>query len=238
MAEKIQSHLGKGWGAWTTGEETKAIKHFVRELKIRKIYALDVGANLGDWSASLLKEIPTAEISAFEPSQVAFSRIQLRFAGNSSFQCTNIALGRENLTATLFADKSGSGLGSLTKRRIGHFGIEFNHEEQIQIHTLDSWLGSKREGFIPNILKMDVEGHELDVLKGATNALQNIQIIQFEFGGSNIDTRTYFQDFWYFLTSLGFEIYRLGPRKPLHIKIYSENDETFRPTNYIAINRK
>ena len=82
---------------------------------------------------------------------------------------------------------------------------------------------------------MDVEGHELDVLKGATKALQDISIIQFEFGGSNIDTRTYFQDFWYFFSDLGFDLYRLGPRKPLRITNYSEHDETFRPTNYIAV---
>lgn len=238
MEDKIQSNLGKGWGAWTTGEEARAIKSFARKQQIQQITALDVGANLGDWSATLFREIPNAKIFAFEPSRSAFLSIQSRFAENASIQCVNIALGKENSTATLFADESGSGLGSLTKRRVKHFGIDFDHEEIIELHTLDTWLETNGKGLKPNVLKMDVEGHELDVLKGATNALQNIKIIQFEFGGSNIDTRTYFQDFWYFLSGLGFEIYRLGPRKPLHIKIYSEKDETFRPTNYIAIKRK
>ena len=238
MEDKIQSNLGKGWGAWTTGEESRAIKSFVRKQQIQQVTALDVGANLGDWSATLFKEIPNAKIVAFEPSGEAFVSIESRFAENTSIQCVNIALGKENSTATLFADQSGSGLGSLTKRRVKHFGIDFNHQEIVELHTLDTWLEMNGEGLIPNVLKMDVEGHELDVLKGAKKTLQNIEIIQFEFGGSNIDTRTYFQDFWYLLTNLGFTLYRLGPRKPLLIKNYSEKDETFRPTNYIAVKKR
>ena len=238
MEDKIQSNLGKGWGAWTTGEEARAIKSFARKQQIQQITALDVGANLGDWSATLFREIPNAKIFAFEPSRSAFLSIQSRFAENASIQCVNIALGKENSTATLFADESGSGLGSLTKRRVKHFGIDFDHEEIIELHTLDTWLETNGKGLKPNVLKMDVEGHELDVLKGASSTLQNIQIIQFEFGGSNIDTRSYFQDFWYFLSELGFTLYRLGPRKPLQIKMYSEKDETFRPTNYIAVKKK
>ena len=199
--------------------------------------ALDVGANLGNWSADLLAIIPSANIIAFEPSGEAFEHLQRRFANNQSFRCVNLALGNENTTAILFADKSASGLGSLTKRRVEHFGIEFSYQENIQISTLDSWLQSEMQKIQPNILNMDVEGHELDVLKGATKALENISIIQFEFGGSNIDTRTYFQDFWYFFLEQGFDLYRLGPRDPLLIKSYSENDETFRPTNYIAVRK-
>jgi FkbM family methyltransferase len=238
MEDKIQSNLGKGWGAWTTDEESRAISSFVKKQKIQQVTALDVGANLGDWSATLFREIPNAKIFAFEPSREAFLSIQSRFAKNTSIQCVNIALGKENSTATLFADESGSGLGSLTKRRVKHFGINFNHEEIIELHTLDTWMERNGKGLRPNVLKMDVEGHELDVLKGASNTLKNIEIIQFEFGGSNIDTRTYFQDFWYFLTELDFRLYRLGPRTPKLITMYSEIDETFRPTNYIAVRKK
>ena len=238
IEDKVQSHLGKGWGAGTTDEETKAIAYFAKKIKISKVLACDVGANLGNWSADLLDEISTAEVIVFEPSKEAYEHLQKRFVSKTAIQCANVALGKENTTATLFADKSASGLASLTKRRVGHFGIDFSYQENIQLFTLDTWLETYGNGRQPNILKMDVEGHELDVLKGATKALQNILIIQFEFGGSNIDTRTYFQDFWYFFLEQGFDLYRLGPRNPIHIKSYSENDETFRPTNYIAVRKK
>jgi hypothetical protein len=84
---------------------------------------------------------------------------------------------------------------------------------------------------------MDVEGHELEILLGAPEVLKNIKIIQFEFGGSNIDTRTFFQDFWYYFQSTGFEIYRLTPSRPMLIKNYNERDEVFRATNFIAVRK-
>jgi hypothetical protein len=84
---------------------------------------------------------------------------------------------------------------------------------------------------------MDVEGHELEVLQGARRTLEDIRIVQFEFGGSNIDTRTFFQDFWYFFDEIDFQIYRLTPSGPIIVSSYSEQDETFRSTNYFAIRR-
>ena len=45
-----------------------------------------------------------------------------------------------------------------------------------------------------DLLKLDVEGHELYLLS-AKKFISKISVIQFEFGGCNIDTRTYFRDF-------------------------------------------
>ena len=82
---------------------------------------------------------------------------------------------------------------------------------------------------------MDVEGHELDVLKGGFKTLALAKVVQFEFGGCNIDTRTFFQDFWYLLTEAGFQIHRISEGGPIHISHYSEQEECFRTTNYLAV---
>ena len=237
IEDKSQFHLGKGWGAETTVEEVETIAHFAKIRKIKKVTALDVGGNLGNWSGELLGKIPSAKIIAFEPSKEAYRHLQQRFENNQSFHCVNLALGKENSVATLFADKSASGLGSLTKRRMKHFDIDFSYQEEIQLSTLDSWIQNVGLNTHANVLKIDVEGHELDVLKGASETLKKIEIVQFEFGGTNIDTQTYFQDYWYFFLEIGFDLYRLSPRGPLLIESYSENDETFRPTNYIAVKK-
>lgn len=63
--------------------------------------------------------------------------------------------------------------------------------------TVDDYC---RESHVEHIhlLKIDVEGHELDVLHGATEMFQRkaIDVVTFEFGGCNIDTHTFFQNFF------------------------------------------
>lgn len=237
IEDVVQKQLGKGSGAWSTKAEAQLIAEFAESLRIDNVVAIDAGANIGNWSAELLKCLPTAKVFAFEPSQTAFDELQARFSNNKRVTSIKIALGKENTASFLYADKGGSGLGSLTKRRVQHFNIDFTHQEPVTIKTLDSWIKENSENNLPNILKMDVEGHEYDLLLGATDTLKNIKIIQFEFGGSNIDTRTFFQDFWYFFTNLEFDIYRIAPSKPILIKSYSERDEIFRATNYIAVRK-
>ena len=62
-----------------------------------------------------------------------------------------------------------------------------------------------------------------------------IDIVTFEFGGCNIDTRTFFQDFWYFFVDVNMKLFRISPAGYLvHIQSYKESDEQYRTTNYIA----
>ena len=70
---------------------------------------------------------------------------------------------------------------------------------------------------MPSIIKIDVEGNELDVLKGASDFLKDVKVIQFEFGGSNIDSRTFFQDYWYFFKEKDFDLLRLAGSKLIEI---------------------
>ena len=86
-----------------------------------------------------------------------------------------------------------------------------------------------------------MEGHELDVLDGAKVMFANkaIDMVTFEFGGCNIDTRTFFQDFWYFFSKNDMAIYRILPNQRLyHITSYNESREQFDTTNYVAISTK
>lgn len=235
IEDVVQKQLGKGAGAWSTDQEAQIISEFVTILGIKNPVAIDAGANLGDWTAKLLECLPDSIIYTFEPSKLAFEKLQSRFSTDHRVSNINLALGKESTSSILYADKSGSGLGSLTKRRVEHFNIEFKHQEKVETKTLDSWLDESQVAVSPNILKMDVEGHEYDLLLGATQSLKNIKIVQFEFGGCNIDTRTFFQDFWYFFKNLNFEIYRLSPSKLILIEKYSECEESFRATNYFAV---
>ena len=146
------------------------------------------------------------------------------------------ALGKKVSRSILYSDFDGSGLASMTNRRLQHFGIKFSHSEKIDIDTLTSV--AERIGRIPEFIKIDVEGHELDVLKGGDEILREVHLIQFEFGGTNIDTRTFFQDYWYFFQERDFELFRITPQGLSVVDRYTEEDEYFKPTNYLARNKK
>jgi FkbM family methyltransferase len=229
----LQHMQGKGSGGDSTEVEAREALKFMLQTNKSNPIVLDVGANIGLYSEAVRRNAPQATVFAFEPSSNARKILEEKFIGDSSVTIVPLALGSSNSNQTLWTDSPGSGLASLTKRRLEHFGIDFNQSERVDVVTLDAWADSIN--VVPTLIKMDVEGHELDVMKGGLKTLAATQVIQFEFGGCNIDTRTFFQDFWYLLTDLGFSIYRISQCGPIKLKQYSETDECFRTTNYLAV---
>ena len=229
----LQNMQGKGAGGGSTENEAKMALDFLSRTGIKKPVVLDIGANICLYSAAIREFAPQATVFAFEPSSVARKKLEERFKGDDLVDVIPLAIGISNSKETLWSDTPGSGLASLTRRRLEHFGTDFSQAESVDVVTLDSWINSTE--VVPNLIKMDVEGHELDVLKGGLNTLTTAKVVQFEFGGCNIDTRTFFQDFWYLLTGAGFDLYRISESGPVRILQYSELDECFRTTNYLAV---
>ncbi|MGA0164815.1 MAG: hypothetical protein ACO3LE_11345, partial [Bdellovibrionota bacterium] len=64
-----------------------------------------------------------------------------------------------------------------------------------------------------------------------------IKAIQFEFGGTCVDAKTYFLDFWYFFREHNFEIYRFTFLGLFRIATYREIDETFIKTEFLAVRK-
>ncbi len=235
LESEIRYLQGKGIGAESINLEVKLAFEFLNKWGIDSPIVLDIGANIGAYTETILKRNPRANIIAFEPSQSALTELSERFAGNERVRIVPLALGNESAMRPLWSDSSGSPLASLTKRRLGHFKIEFNDCEQVQVTTLDDWNLDAR--IKPDLIKLDVEGHEFEILQGAQTTLKLAKVVQFEFGGCNIDTRTFFQDFWYFFTESGFDLFRIAPSGAIRVSRYSEEDEYFRTTNYIAVRR-
>jgi len=107
----------------------------------------------------------------------------------------------------------------------------------VEINTIDNYCSENAINHI-HLLKIDIEGHELDALAGAKRmfATKSIDIVTFEFGGCNIDTRTFFRIFWYFFSEVNLKIFRITPSGYLYpIESYKEIYEQFRTTNFITI---
>lgn len=231
IERKINTLQGKGWGTSTINNEILTLKSLNKNIKI----AIDIGGNIGDYSMNLLSNFPEIEIHIFEPSKYNFEILEKRFFGNKKITINKVALGNSIGEYKLFSNNPGSGLASLTKRNLDHFGIEFNYEEAVTLSTFEHYWENVLQKKNIDFIKIDVEGHELDVMKGMGKAIENIKIIQFEFGGTCIDTRTFFQDYWYFFKNNSFKIFRIGPLGLNEIKNYKESDEYFLTTNYLCV---
>lgn len=233
LVNELNLSQGKGFGDSTTEIEARLSLEILEKNKIFNPIVFDVGANIGNYTNSILELNSYARIYAFEPSKVAREILEKRFVNNSSVRVIPLALGRGNMTSTLWSDVHGSGLGSLQKRRLEHFEISLSNAEQVQVVNLDSWC--EENAVYPDLIKIDVEGSEFEVLIGSKETLKHARLVQFEFGGSNIDSRTFFQDFWYFFVGLNFQIFRISRHGLIHLSKYCEDEEFFKTTNYVAL---
>jgi len=225
---------GKGYGTSTLNQEFTLLSSF---LDAKPNLVIDIGGNVGDYSEIVRNQYPLAEIHIFEPSKRNIGLLTAKFSMDESVSIVPFALSNISGSASLYANESGSGLGSLSKRRMEHFGVPFDFEEKVNTKTFEDYWKNELGSRAIDCVKIDVEGHELDVLKGFGQSLTVVRVLQFEFGGCNIDTRTFFQDFWYFFKSYSFDIYRISPLGVQEIVAYSELDEFFSTTNFIAVNR-
>lgn len=223
-------NIGGGADPSVSGES-----RVIRCLPFPDALVVDVGANEGQYARQVLEIWPNARLYCIEPSPVAFTALS-RNLQSAPVELCQTALGSMTGEADLFGEP-GSALSSLYDRRLDHFGIHSGPSTRVSVTTLDNFCDQRGITHI-DLLKLDVEGHELEVLKGAKRLLgrRSIQMIQFEFGGANIDSRTFFQDFWYMLSD-SYRIFRVLPRGIREIDQYHEAVEQFRTMNYLCLLR-
>ena len=167
----------------------------------------DVGAHIGGYREQVMRFFPQARIHAFEPSKVHYEILMKKISEFNNITANNVGLGSRIEDRILYKDQDVTGLASLTQRDLDHIGKSFEKTESVQIVTLDDYL-SDQEIPCTDLLKLDIEGHELDALNGAINTIKHrkITLIQFEFGGTNIDSRITFRDIHSFLRENDYQI--------------------------------
>lgn len=198
----------------------------------------DVGANVGNYSKELSNIFQSkALIHSFEPSKNTFDLFLQTTKNIKQIIPNNFGFSDIQESKLLFTDATGSGLASIYNRKLQHFGLAMDKSEKINLSTIDVYCKLNKIDRI-HFLKLDIEGHELSALMGATQMINSkkIDFIQFEFGGCNIDSRTYFQDFYYFLKD-NYRIYRILKNGLYEIDSYKETLEIFITVNYLAIKK-
>lgn len=242
LARRLMKSAGLGHGGIVakSGEMKAAAAALARAgIRTHNPVLFDVGGNIGEWTLAAKQYWPEARVHVFEPSASHLEKLGSALAGLDHVTVNPVALGAQPGEATLYKDADITGLASMTRRDLTHVGLSMELSEAIRVDTLDAYCSSHGIAAI-DMLKIDVEGHELDVLKGGVSMLdqRKVAVVQFEFGGCNVDTRTFFRDFYDFFDARGYALCIAGPGGRLNpVKRYREFNEQFLTTNYIAIRR-
>jgi FkbM family methyltransferase len=227
---------GKGDGAGTAEKEARLAATLLDRGAVR--LCVDVGGNKGRYAKEALKLFPAATVHVFEPARVNVDALAETFRTETRVVLHPFALSDRAGDATLYSNAPGSGLASLAQRRLEHHSLILGIEEEVQtIRFEDFWTQTLDRQTI-DLVKLDIEGFEIAALEGFGEAIRHVHVVQFEFGGCNIDTRTFFRDFWQFFRKRGFRLYRMTPVGLFEVERYDERLEVFTTTNYVAVSKR
>jgi len=182
----------------------------------------DVGAFVGDLSLEFHQHFKTATIYSFEPVLQSFNKLKSATRGIEQINSYNQALGEkvETIKIPLFSEAS---ITTLRESNYDSLPISF---EEINVTRLDHFVAENKISKI-DILKIDVEGYEFEVLRGAGDFLSKISCIITEVGYSRCTTKTHFSDMDRFMEENGFSllnIYELRPAYNDRTKLFYSNN--------------
>jgi FkbM family methyltransferase len=143
---------------------------------------LDVGANTGQFAAMARSIFPTSMIYSFEPLDTCFRELEAKSVAMQPTKCFNVALGRQDGTNTINRNEfsASSSMLPLGERHTSAFPFaKETTPVQITVRSLDS-IAEELTLKGPILMKVDVQGFEMEVLAGATRTLELVDILVLE----------------------------------------------------------
>ena len=172
---------------------------------------LDVGASFGIYTYELARRVgPRGRVHAIEPDPPSVVRLEQMRQGRPNITVHPVALSDRTGTATLHVPVvGGRRVGTLASLAVPSWRVTLDHVTvTVDLKPLDSILPA--DGRPVSFLKVDVEGHELAVLRGATATLRTLpaMLIEIEQRHQETDIRPTFD----LLRSMGYIGYAIGDR--------------------------
>lgn len=205
----------------------KILFQFVKPFFPPNPIIFDVGAHKGGYTEYVLSHVPGADCFLFEPNFELYKEL------DKKYNAFNILLGEMKGVKTFYqcADKADE--LSSTYRREVFSEVEYNTEIK-KCYTVDIFCESVSVDNI-DLLKIDVEGAELDVLKGAGQMLSDkkISFLQVEYGGTYPDAGITGLQVIQYLNELGYRVYELVGNE-LALVTPENFVEDYRYTNFLV----
>src|SRR5688572_3652995 len=205
-----------------------------RIAKINPKCIFDVGANIGKYAQLAKKHNPAAHVVCFEPVKSTFEKLKSLTDKLSNVTLVNSGLFDENKKLTINIYPSHTHASVFDLKAIPYENVG---KEEIDLIVGDDYMKKNNIESV-DLLKLDVEGAELNAIRGFKNALSNkkIRIIQFEYGYINITTKNLLVDYYEYFGQFGYTVGKLYPKK-VEFRDYEFKYEDFIGPNMIAIRK-
>lgn len=208
-------------------------------LNEQRLTVFDVGANIGDWSLSLVDRLTEStkdeakELFIFEPVPSTFDFLKNRLgSGNPAFKYESAALSSETGETVIYVSAANAGTNSL------HASSRGDTEQQIKIKTITAtdFCKDKKIDKV-HLLKCDTEGHDMEVIRGALPLLidERISVLQFEYNHRWIYARNYLRDVFMSIENLPYRIAMLQPEQLWLFSEWHPEIERFFEGNYAIV---
>ena len=155
------------------------LAQFQAKTNLQAPVVFDVGANCGYFSMRILDAYPSATVYAFEPQERLVREFKDVICENNLEQrafCHHCALGKEDGTALLYQNRSPISASTIQAKAAKRKII---NRQAVTVRSLNSVLKEKMIEKI-DVLKIDVEGAEMDVLEGGDQILGKVAFILIE----------------------------------------------------------
>ena len=190
----------------------KRISRHLKELDIEKI--IDVGAHKGEFLEKMLKIEKVNSFYAFEPQKNIFNELSEKFSNNKKVTLYNFAMDKEITNKKLKINKLSmtSSLAEINEKsfylKIKNFltfsRSNFEDEYEIQTNTVDKIF--ENISLQKSLLKIDVEGFEMNVIEGSKIKLEEIPFVLLENQFGNHYKNNNFKDIIELLSKRNFKI--------------------------------
>jgi FkbM family methyltransferase len=171
---------------------------------------IDAGAHIGADSVELARMFPSASIHCFEPVPDIYSFLLHNTRKCGNIKCYDIALSSENGNFKMYVSSGGSDASSSLHKPadhlVDHADTSFEKEIQVQTKSLDDWA---RDNNITKVdfLWLDMQGHELEVLKASTKILPTVKAIHSEVSlKQTYENAPLYKDYKTWLEGKGFRV--------------------------------
>jgi len=194
-------------------------KNFFEDMKIDASIIFDVGANVGDITKEYSLLFPNSKIFCFEPIPNTFEGLKKRYENQNNIQCYPYAVGENEKDVSIFetTDSANSSLlkptkfiSKSTEREMAE-SVAIKNTHQVKQITLNSFCKKNKIQHI-DLLKLDIQGTELQALEGVSDLLdeQKIDIIYTEVQFANIyEGQCYYHDVASFLYKKNYKLFDL-----------------------------